>query len=70
MQPWQQCRVGERRDIGVAQYSGVTRRCFLARATPVEKPDLEAAPLQFECAANADDAGAKHRDLLFHWIST
>jgi len=69
MQATQQGRGGNRGDIAIAEYAGISRRSFFARATPIDQRYLVTAPLQFERAADTDDAGAENDYGLLHFCA-
>jgi hypothetical protein len=67
MQATQQGWIGDRGDIAIAEYAGISGRGFFARATPIDQGYLVTAPLQFERTANTDNTGAKDYNGLLHY---
>lgn len=68
-QPWQlapQAGVVERHERAAGQDTGVAGRGFQPGGLAVDQGDVQAAPPQLQRAADADDAGAQHNDLLAH----
>ena len=67
VQASKQGRVGDRGDIAVAEYAGISRRGLFARATPIDQGYLVTTTLQFERTADADYTGAKDHNGLLHY---
>ena len=67
MQATQQGRIGDRGDIAIAEYAGISRRGFFTRPASIDQGYLVTTPLQFERTANTDNTGSKNCNGLLHY---